>query len=76
MTERQPVPVRVVRPFAGFSVGHIIPEMPGGVRARRVASGYVVAVVDEAPVDRMVTESPVRPRRSGRRGAGHGPHAG
>ena len=54
--------VEVLKAFATFSVGHVIPEMPGGQARTLIERGFVrevgparpVAAAMAAPVDRMM----------------------
>lgn len=56
--------VMVEKAFGYYSVGAVIPDMPGGQARTLIARGLVREVVDDkampSPVDRMMRASPAR----------------
>lgn len=68
------VKVQVLRAYDMFSVGDIIPEMPGNVARMMMARGYVAEMIEEpaskalrSPLDRAI-----KPRELARRYAMRG----
>jgi hypothetical protein len=50
--------VRVTSAYAGFSVGDVIPDMPGGQARTLISRGLIEEVIEtkrvQAPINRMV----------------------
>lgn len=64
--------VEVVKPFATYGVGAVIPDMPGGQARTLIARGLVCEAAPEAQYEDRQASAPVdRMLRAGRRGGLH-----